>query len=124
PGRSSGAAARRHHHPARAGRRAGPRPQGRVRRAVRARAAGAAVIALLAALAVQVGSKQFTESVILDEVAVQALQAEGVAAQHRRELGGTRILWDALRAGQIDSYPEYTGTIAEELLPGEKDMAA
>jgi osmoprotectant transport system permease protein len=76
------------------------------------------VIALVLALAVQVGSKQFTESVIVAELAVQALRHEGVDASHRRELGGTRVLWEALRAGQIDVYPEYTGTISEELIPG------
>jgi osmoprotectant transport system permease protein len=78
------------------------------------------MIALL--LTVVIGSKQFTESIILAEIAVQTLQASGVAATHRRELGGTRVLWEALKAGQIDAYPEYTGTIAEELLPGEKDL--
>ena len=78
--------------------------------------------ALLLALAVQVGSKQFTESVILAEIAVQTLRANGTPAQHRRELGGTRVLWEALRAGQIDIYPEYTGTIAEEMLAGERDL--
>jgi osmoprotectant transport system permease protein len=83
------------------------------------------VIALLVALAaVQVGSKQFTESVILAELAAQTLQAQGVAASHRRELGGTRVLFEALRARQIDVYPEYTGTIAEELIPGERDLPA
>lgn len=75
-------------------------------------------------LAVVVGSKQFTESVILAEVATQTLQSAGIAAQHRRELGGTRVLWEALRARQIDAYPEYTGTITEELLPGERDLHA
>jgi hypothetical protein len=80
------------------------------------------VIALV--LAVVVGSKQFTESVILAEVATQTLQSAGIAAQHRRELGGTRVLWEALRARQIDAYPEYTGTITEELLPGERDLHA
>jgi osmoprotectant transport system permease protein len=63
-----------------------------------------------------VGSKAFTESVILAEVATQSLRESGLAATHRQELGGSRILWDALRLGEIDVYPEYTGTIARELL--------
>ncbi|TMA30188.1 MAG: amino acid ABC transporter permease, partial [Deltaproteobacteria bacterium] len=71
-----------------------------------------------------VGSKQFTESVVLGEIATQALQSAGTAASHRRELGGTRVLWEALRAGQIDVYPEYTGTLSQELLPGETDLPA
>jgi len=82
------------------------------------------VIAVLLAITVQVGSKQFTESVILAEIAVQTLRAAGVAAEHRRELGGTRVLWEALRARQIDLYPEYTGTISEELLRGAADLPA
>jgi osmoprotectant transport system permease protein len=80
------------------------------------------VIVLL--LAIVVGSKQFTESVILGEIAAQSLRVTGLAASHRRELGGTRVLWEALRAGQIDIYPEYTGTISEELLPAERDLPA
>ncbi len=65
-----------------------------------------------------VGSKAFTESVILGEVATQSLQGAGIAATHRQDLGGSRILWDALRLGEIDVYPEYTGTLVRELLPG------
>ncbi len=38
---------------------------------------------------------------------------------HRREIGGTRVLWDALVRGDIDIYPEYTGTIKQEILSGE-----
>ncbi len=64
-----------------------------------------------------VGSKAFTESVILGEIVTQSLQAAGSNVSHRQDLGGSRILWDALRAGDIDVYPEYTGTIARELLP-------
>ncbi len=73
---------------------------------------------LLAAAPLRVGSKQFTESVVLGEVVQQVLQRNGVAAVHRRELGGTRLLFDALASGQIDVYPEYTGTLAEELARG------
>jgi osmoprotectant transport system permease protein len=77
------------------------------------------VILLLLALT-SVGSKQFTESVILGEIARQTLQQAGIPAIHRRELGGTRVLWDALVKGDIDLYPEYTGTLALELLKGEE----
>src|SRR5919204_390471 len=68
---------------------------------------------------VQVGSKVFTESVIVAELATQVARAAGVEAVHRRELGGSRVLWDALLAGEIDVYPEYTGTLTEELVPGD-----
>jgi osmoprotectant transport system permease protein len=60
-----------------------------------------------------VGSKAFTESVILGEIAARL-----TGATHTREMGGTRVLWEALLNGQIDAYPEYTGTLAEELLHG------
>ena len=45
--------------------------------------------------------------------------------RHRRQLGGTAVLWRALRAGEIDVYPEYTGTLAAELLRGvdARDLA-
>ena len=80
------------------------------------------MIALL--LAVIVGSKQFTESVVLGELATQTLAAQGLQAEHKRELGGTRLLFEALRSGQIDVYPEYTGTLQQELVPGATDLQA
>jgi osmoprotectant transport system permease protein len=78
------------------------------------------LFALLAtpALAETVGSKKFTEGVILGEVARLALDRAGVPSTHRRELGGSRILWDALKAGEIDVYPDYTGTLRFEILSG------
>ncbi len=67
---------------------------------------------------VRIGSKKFTESVILGE-ALRLLAAEaGLDAMHYREFGGTRIVFDALSAGEIDAYPEYTGTITKEILAG------
>lgn len=72
-----------------------------------------------------IGSKNFTESVILGEIGAGLGREAGLQVEHRRQLGGTRILWRALEGGQIDAYPEYTGTLAEELLqmPGA-DRAA
>ena len=58
---------------------------------------------------VVVGSKDFTESVILGEMLAQTLEAEGLKVERRFELGGT-IAHDSLVAGEIDAYPEYTGT--------------
>jgi osmoprotectant transport system permease protein len=66
----------------------------------------------------RVASKAFTESIILGEIVVQSLRARGVAAEHRAGLGGTRLVWDSLVSGAVDVYPEYTGTIVEEILPG------
>jgi osmoprotectant transport system substrate-binding protein/osmoprotectant transport system permease protein len=65
---------------------------------------------------VRVGSKKFTESYVLAEIAKRALSEAGIATEHRQGMGGTIILWEALRGGQIDVYPEYTGTIVQEIL--------
>ncbi len=73
-----------------------------------------------AAERVTVGSKKFTENVILAEVAAHLARDQGLEAEHMRELGGTRILWNALVGGEIDLYPEYTGTIREEILYGHE----
>ena len=51
---------------------------------------------------VTVGSKKFTENVILGEMLKHLALDEGLEATHLRELGGTRILWNALLAGEID----------------------
>lgn len=79
-----------------------------------------------AAETVTVGSKKFTESVILGDVLTGLIGSAGVPATHRRSLGGTRILWNALLKGEIDLYPEYTGTITGELFAGQglEGMAA
>ena len=60
----------------------------------------------------KVGSKRFTESYILGEVIVRTAGD----AMHRPGLGNTGILYAALTSGSIDLYPEYTGTIAKEIL--------
>ncbi|HEX6006404.1 MAG TPA: glycine betaine ABC transporter substrate-binding protein, partial [Burkholderiales bacterium] len=64
-----------------------------------------------------VGSKRFTESYILGEIAAQTVRsARETNVVHHRGLGNTAILFAALKSGAIDVYPEYTGTIAIELL--------
>ena len=62
-----------------------------------------------------VGSKRFTESYVLGEIASIALQKAGFTVDHKQGMGGTIILWQALRGGDIALYPEYTGTITEEI---------
>ena len=91
----------------------------------------AAAVVAASSLAAQgetlrVGSKRFTESYILGEILVQSAEREGIAAVHRPGLGNTAILYEALTRGSIDAYPEYTGTIAREILKaGENlDLAA
>ncbi|MCH7682526.1 MAG: amino acid ABC transporter permease, partial [Gemmatimonadetes bacterium] len=63
-----------------------------------------------------IASKSFTEAVILGEIAVGVVRNAGYVADHRRELGGTRVLFNALMSGDIDVYGEYTGTIIQEIL--------
>ena len=81
------------------------------------------LLALLAAASahadtLRIGSKRFTESYILGEVLKR--RVEGTAAvEHRPGLGNTGIVFAALKAGSIDLYPEYTGTIAKEILKVE-----
>jgi osmoprotectant transport system permease protein len=64
---------------------------------------------------VRVGSKDFTESVILAEIYAQGLEARGLKVERRYELGGN-LAHDALVAGEVDVYPEYTGTSLMSIL--------
>ncbi len=66
-----------------------------------------------------IGSKKFTESVILGEMAYHLINNKGVTVTHKAELGGTQILFKSLVQGELDIYPEYTGTIVQELFSGE-----
>jgi osmoprotectant transport system permease protein len=73
---------------------------------------------------VVIGAKKFTESVILAEMGTQLARAGG-AESRRDDLGGTPALWLALTQGDIDAYPEYTGTITRQILKGDPpDLAA
>lgn len=65
---------------------------------------------------VTVGSKKFTESVILGDALSLLLADAGIPVRQRAALGGTRILWGALLSGEIDVYPEYSGTLLREIL--------
>jgi osmoprotectant transport system permease protein len=67
---------------------------------------------------VTIGSKRFTESYVLGEIIRQKLADAGLAADHRQGMGGTIIVWGALTSGGIDLYPDYTGTVAQEILAG------
>ena len=67
----------------------------------------------------KVGSKAFTENVILGELVARLGANTGAVTEHKRELGGTRVLWNALLRGDLDVYPEYTGTISQEILAGQ-----
>lgn len=62
------------------------------------------------------GSKRFTESIVLAEIGLKALADAGVGAKHVEGLGGTAIVYRALEEGSIDAYPEYLGTLTEAIL--------
>src|SRR4051812_20392801 len=76
----------------------------------------ATVAALTAADPILIGSKKFTESYVLAEIAKRVVGKTGTPVEHREGMGGTIIVWQALRSNQISAYPEYTGTLAEEIL--------
>jgi osmoprotectant transport system permease protein len=64
----------------------------------------------------RIGSKKMTESIVLAEILKVRLDHAGWPTEHKAELGGTRILWSALVSGQLDAYPEYSGTLWTEIL--------
>jgi osmoprotectant transport system substrate-binding protein len=97
----------------------------------RRRALGAlASFALLPACAppdtIRVGSKNFTESILIAEIYALALEAAGMRVQRRLDLGSTQIAMAAMARGDIDLYPEYTGTALIDVLhdPPMHDPAA
>ncbi|MEE9172055.1 MAG: glycine betaine ABC transporter substrate-binding protein [candidate division NC10 bacterium] len=65
---------------------------------------------------VVVGSKHFNEGYILAEIIAQLLEDRGVRVARKFGLGGTLICFEALKNGEIDVYPEYSGTLAEAIL--------
>ncbi|HMJ37539.1 MAG TPA: glycine betaine ABC transporter substrate-binding protein [Baekduia sp.] len=60
---------------------------------------------------ITIGSKNFTEQFILGEIYAQALKAAGYKVKKQLNLGSEQIALKALKAGRVDAYPEYTGTI-------------
>src|SRR5439155_1118285 len=70
-----------------------------------------------AATPVRVGSKSFTESYVVAEIVARVIEEVSEASVERRfGLGGTGIAFGALASGEIDVYPEYTGTISRAIL--------
>ncbi|MEO1008675.1 MAG: glycine betaine ABC transporter substrate-binding protein [Planctomycetota bacterium] len=77
-----------------------------------------AAVGLRAALVrpdVVVGSKSFTESVILGEIAAERARRAGLTTEHKASIRGTRLVYEAVRSGAVDVYAEYTGTLAQEI---------
>jgi osmoprotectant transport system permease protein len=74
--------------------------------------------------ALRIGSKRFTESYILAHVlADTAAPALPAPPQVREGLGNTAIVYEALRSGSIDLYPEYAGTVSLEILKSSKPLS-
>jgi glycine betaine/choline ABC-type transport system substrate-binding protein len=65
---------------------------------------------------IRIGSKNFSEQVILGEIAAQGLEQRGLAVDRRLNLGGTFVCHQAMVAGELDLYPEYTGTAFTAIL--------
>src|SRR5581483_9143483 len=63
-----------------------------------------------------VGSKNFTESIILGEIEAQTLERAGCTVERRFNLGGTLVCDEAIRGGGIDTYVEYSGTALTAIL--------
>jgi osmoprotectant transport system permease protein len=70
---------------------------------------------------ITIGAKGFTESVILAEMASHLVRHTGARASITN-LGGSEVVWEALKNGDIDLYIEYTGTLQQQLLPGVRDL--
>ncbi len=77
-----------------------------------------------------IGSKNFAEQFILGEIYSQALEAAGFKVKKSLDLGSEQIAFKALKGGQIDAYPEYTGTaltsfyrVKTDKIPRDKDKA-
>jgi glycine betaine/choline ABC-type transport system substrate-binding protein len=66
--------------------------------------------------AIRVGSKNFTESLILGEIVALHLEDRGFDVERKFFLGGTFVCHEALTAGQLDVYVEYTGTAHSAIL--------
>lgn len=65
---------------------------------------------------IRIGSKAFPESWVLGEACCQLARASGAEVEYRKSLGATEIIYQALKQGSIDVYPEYTGTIRQVFL--------
>lgn len=73
--------------------------------------------------AVTVGAKHFNEGYILGEILAQLLESEGYQVQRKFNLGGTSVCYEALRNKAIDVYPEYTGSLAREILKSDQALS-
>lgn len=82
----------------------------------------AQVGAVAADKTVVIGSKDFTESILLSEIFAQALENAGVKVSRKQALGGTPIIQAAMESGQLGLYPEYTSTALVMVLKEAPDF--
>ncbi|ATU93202.1 glycine betaine ABC transporter substrate-binding protein [Phyllobacterium zundukense] len=73
---------------------------------------------------VKIGSKNFTEQFVVAEIYAQALEKAGITVERRLNLGATLIAHSALTNGEIDLYPEYTGTALAAVVKGDLSGSA
>src|SRR5881396_2757574 len=75
---------------------------------------------------VVIGSKNFTESVLLGEIVAQRLEKAGCTVERKLDLGGSLVCDSAVTAGGLDVYPEYSGTALTAILhrPLQSDRSA
>ena len=71
---------------------------------------------------ITIGSKNFTEAVILGELYAQALKAKGYTVNLKSSIGSTELIDKSLTSGQIDMYPEYTGTMLTVVFADESEQ--
>jgi osmoprotectant transport system permease protein len=71
---------------------------------------------------IRIGAKHFNEGYLLAEIIAQYLENKNYEIERKFNLGGTLICFSALKNGEIDIYPEYTGTIAEQILHSESKL--
>ena len=73
---------------------------------------------------IRIGSKQFTESILLGEIYAQILENDGYEVDRNFSLGGSTVVHGALVNDELDLYPEYTGTALTAILGMEVPDAA
>ena len=74
-----------------------------------------------AKVAFTIGSKNFTEQRVLGEIYAQGLRTAATTSQTKLDLGDEHVALKALKSGEIDAYPEYTGTALQSFFGTEPD---
>jgi len=69
-----------------------------------------------------IGSKMHGESYLLAEIMAQVIENGGYQVERKFGFGGTLICYNALAEGEIDLYPEYTGTISEAIFTRDESV--